>query len=42
MTFGRWYKLYRHYQNHHDLTVKGITYADLRKQQDEDDGLWVK
>lgn len=34
MSFGRWYRLYKHYQNNHDLTVKGITYEQLRAERD--------
>lgn len=33
MTFGKWFKLYKHYQNNHDIIVKGITYAQLRTEQ---------
>jgi len=37
MTFGKWYRLYKHFQNYHDIKVKGTSYAELRQQQAEAD-----
>jgi hypothetical protein len=37
MTFGKWYKLYRHFQNYHDIKVKGISYEQLRAEQKKKD-----
>lgn len=37
MTFGRWFRLYKHFQNYHDIKVKGISYKELREQQAKSD-----
>jgi len=41
MTFGRWYRLFKHYQNHHDMKVKGIAYEQLRAESEKKNGLWT-
>ena len=40
MTFGKWHRLYKHYQNYHDIKVKGITYEQLRADSDKKNGEW--
>jgi hypothetical protein len=40
MTFGRWYRLYKHHQKNHDIKVKGITYEQLRQAQAKKSGEW--
>jgi hypothetical protein len=37
MTFGKWFKLFKHYQTQHDIKVKGLTYQQLREEQHERD-----
>lgn len=41
MTFAKWYKLYKHFQNYHDIKVKGVSYAELRKKQAKKDEWFI-
>lgn len=33
MTYSKWYKQFKFYQNYHDIKVKGVSYQELREQQ---------
>jgi hypothetical protein len=37
MTYGKWYRLFKYFQNYHDIKVSKITYRQLRAEQHKRD-----